>query len=50
MYTREKRPDLVGILKAELTGLGDGMNEEPAGSRLWVDRGVAGPGHLVMER
>lgn len=37
-------------MKVELTALGNGMDEEPAGSRLWVDPGVVGAEHLVMER
>lgn len=48
--TWEKWLDLGGILKVELTALGNGMDEELAGSRLWVDPGVVGPEHLVMER
>lgn len=48
--TWEKRSDLGDSLKVELTGLGDRMDEESAGSRLGVDPGVVGPEHLVMER
>lgn len=48
--TGEKRSHLGDSLKVELTGLGDRMDEESAGSRLRADPGVVGPEHLVMER
>lgn len=48
--TWERWLHLGGLLKVELTALGNGKEEERAGSRLWVAPGVVGPEHLVMQR